>query len=73
MYLFYEQKNLRVKFWPGVGYTSTTHTLKLDLLLYLGMYSVINVEYLKLFGQLLLDHGGNDKVILQHVEDSWFD
>ena len=42
---------------------------KLDLPPYLGMYSVINIEYLKLFEPLLLDDEGDDKTILPHVDD----
>ena len=34
---------------------------------------MINAEYLKLFKPLLLDDEGDDKVILPHVEDLWFD
>lgn len=40
---------------------------------YLGMYSMINGECLKLFEPQLLDEDGNDKVILPHVNDFWFD
>nr|ABD63115.1 hypothetical protein 18.t00011 [Asparagus officinalis] len=49
------------------------NVFRLDLPHYLGMYSVINAEYLKLFEPPLLDDEGDDKVILPHVEDLWFD
>ena len=49
------------------------NAFRLDLPPYLGMYSVINVVYLKLFEPPLLDDEGDDKMILPHVEDLWFD
>ena len=49
------------------------NALKLDLPPYLGMYSVINAEYLKLFEPPLLDDDGDDKVVLPPVDDLWFD
>ena len=49
------------------------NAFRLDLPPYLGMYSVINAEYLKLFEPQLLDDEGYDKMILPHVEDLWFD
>ena len=49
------------------------NVFRLDLPPYLGMYSVINAEYLKLFEPPLLDDDGDDKMILPHVDDLWFD
>lgn len=49
------------------------NAFKLDLPPYLGMYSVINAEYLKLFEPPLLDDDGDDKMVLPRVEDLWFD
>jgi len=49
------------------------NAFKLDLPPYLGMYSVINAEYLKLFEPPLLDDDGDDKMVLPQVDDLWFD
>lgn len=49
------------------------NAFKLDLPPYLGMYSVINAEYLKLFEPPLLDDDGDDKVVLPPIDDLWFD
>ncbi|KAK1377226.1 hypothetical protein POM88_033419 [Heracleum sosnowskyi] len=49
------------------------NAFKLDLPPYLGMYLVINVEYLKLFEPPLLDDAEDDKVVLPMVDDLWFD
>ena len=49
------------------------NAFRLDLPPYLGMYSVINAEYLKLFEPPMLDDDGDDTTVLPHVEDLWFD
>lgn len=49
------------------------NAFRLDLPPYLGMYSVINAEYLKLFEPPLLDDDGDDTMILPRVVDLWFD
>ncbi|KAL6217406.1 hypothetical protein ACLB2K_010623 [Fragaria x ananassa] len=49
------------------------NAFKLDLPPYLGMYSVINAEYLKLFEPPLLNDNGDNKTVLPSVEDLWFD
>ncbi|KAL6134086.1 hypothetical protein ACLB2K_066319 [Fragaria x ananassa] len=49
------------------------NAFKLNLPPYLGMYSVINAEYLKLFEPPLLNDDGDNKTVLPSVEDLWFD
>lgn len=49
------------------------NAFKLDLPPYLGMYSVINAEYLKLYEPPMLDDDGDEKVLLPRVEELWFD
>ena len=49
------------------------NAFRLDLPPYLGMYSVINAEYLKLLEPPLLEEDGDDKMILPNVDDLWFD
>ena len=49
------------------------NAFKLDLPPYLGMYSVINTEYLQIYELPMLDDDGDEKVLLPCVEELWFD